>query len=418
MTTPSAIAWVGDAAGRIECQVLSASIHHGRDDPSSQPEASTATLELVGVLPAEVAIGARVRVSAVLGGVEYPRFDGEITDVEVGWDTVDLTRPRIIAAGDLGRLGRRPIGDVPWPAELDGARVARILQLAGFPPAPLETDPGTVQILARDVDRQPALALAQSTAIDGAGVLWQDRAGAILYADALHRRGVATSLELDACDVGLGLGWAATLEGLCNEAHIRYGVAPDGGEQPEVTASDPVSIAERGLYGESLTTQLATAADAQRRADVTVARQAAPAWVLGGLEVDLGALDPVRTAQLLELVEIHELLSITGLPAGSPATSALLWVEGWRETIEGGAEPGAIAWSVAYATSDYCRTAAPPLWDDLAAALTWDSVDPALTWNSSTCIPPQPSRGRWNDAPASLRWDTIDPAATWDTWAY
>jgi hypothetical protein len=417
MTMPTPIAWIGSAADRVECQVLSATVHHGRDDPSSQPEASTATLEVVGVLPAQAAIGARVHIAAVLGGVEFPRFDGEITDVEVGWDTVDLTRPRIIAAGDLARLGRRPIGDVPWPAELDGARVARILQLAGFPPAPLETDPGTVQILARDVDRQPALALAQSTAVDGAGILWQDRAGGILYADALHRRGAAVALELEACDVGIGLGWAATLEGLVNESHIRYGVAPEGSEQPEVTATDQGSIDERGLYGESLTTAIATAGDAQKRADTMVARQAVPAWVLGGLELDLAELDAERTRELLELLEMHTLLSITGLPEGSPATSALLWVEGWRETIEG-VPGGAIAWSVAYATSDYCRTAAPPLWDDLPASMTWDTVDPARTWNSAVCIPPEPSRGRWNDVPASLRWDTVDPAATWDTWAY
>ena len=63
---------------------------------------------------------------------------------------------------------------------------------------------------------------------------------------------------------------------------------------------------------------------------------------------------------------------------------------GWREAIEG-VPGGAITWSVAYATSDYCRTAAPPLWDDLPAALTWDTVDPAGRGISAVCIPPQPS---------------------------
>jgi hypothetical protein len=418
MTVPAAIARLGDGGTQIECQVLSATIHHGRDDPGSQPEASTAVLELVGALPSEAAIGTHIEILAELAGVGYPRFDGEITDVAVGWDTVDLTRPRIIAAGYLSRMGRRPIGDVPWPAELDGARVARILDLAGFTPDPTATDPGTVQILARDVDRQPALALAQAVASDGGGILWQDRAGVIAYADALHRRGAAVRLEVAACDVGIGLGWEASLEGLVNEAHVRYGDPPaGGGEQPEVTASDPVSIDARGLYGASLSTQIATAQDAQRRADEIVARQSDPAWVLGGLEIDLAILDPARTLELLEAVEIHELVSITGLPETSPATSALLWVEGWRESIEG-VEGGGISWRVSYATSDYCRTSAPPQWDDMQPEITWATIDPAKTWDGATCLPPQPSRHRWHDVPASMRWATLDPSITWDAWPY
>jgi len=416
MTVPAAVAYVGDGLDAIECQVLSAQVHHGRDDPTAQPEASTAVLELVGALPDVARIGARVRLAAVLGGVEYPRFVGEITDVAVGWDHVDIARPRIIAAGDLARLGRRPIGDAPWPAELDGVRAARILELGGFPPDPLATDPGTVEILARDVDRKPALELVHEVASDGGGIVWQSRAGELAYADALHRRGSAVRLEIAACDVGLGLGWEATLEGLVNDATVRYGPVPEGGEQAEVHASDPVSIAERGEYGAGLSTQLASAVDAQRRADAIVSRQAAPSWVLGGLELDLGLLDHARTLALLEHVEVHELVSITGLPETSPATSALLWVEGWRESIEG-TEGGGLAWRIAYATSDYCRTSSPPLWDDVPAGVTWDTIDPARTWNGAACLPPPPPAGRWHDVPASMRWDTTDPAITWDTWA-
>jgi hypothetical protein len=416
MTVPTPIVWIADELGRVECQVLSAAVVHGRDDPTSQPVASTATLELVGPLPPTAVIGARVGLEAELDGIRFPRFAGEITDLGVGWDSVDDPRPRIIAAGDLARLGRRPVGDSPWGQELDGARIARILTLAGFPPDPLLSDPGTVAVLARDVDRQPALALAQGTATDGAGMVWQDRQGRIRYADALHRRGQPLTIEVRACDVGLGVGWAASLEGLANEAHIRYGIAPDGGEQPEVVARDQESIDLRGLFGASLSTEIATAVDAQRRADLTVARQAQPAWILDGLELDLAILDHDRTAELLEVVEVHELVSVTGLPAGSPVPSAFLWVEGWRESVVG-VDGGGISWVISFATSDYCRTGAPPQWDDLPSSVTWDTIDPARTWDKSTCIPPQPSQGRWHDVPASLRWDA-DPSLTWDTWPY
>ena len=395
--------------------MLSASVLHGRDDPSSQPVASTATIELVGPLPPEAVIGARVGLVAELDGSSTRGSRARSRILGIGWDSVDVARPRVVAVGDLGRLGRRIVGDVPWPQELDGARVARILTLAGFAPDPLTSDPGSVAVLARDVDRQPALGLAQATADDGAGILWQDRAGRIRYADALHRRGALVAAELRACDIALGVEWDQSLEGLVNDAVVRYGVAPDGGDQPEVYAHDQPSIDARGEFGASLTTAIATALDAQRRADLIVSRQAVPAWIVEGVEVDLAILGHQITADLLDL-DVHDLISLTGFPEGSPATSAYAWVEGWRESVAG--VDGGASWQIGYAVSDYCRTSAPPRWDDLPASQTWDAMDPARTWDRASCVPPQPSRGRWNDAPASLRWDTIDPAATWDAWPY
>lgn len=415
MTVPAAVALIG--AGEAEGQILSASIHHGRDDATGQPEANSASFALVGDLPAAAVIGARVTIAAVLGGTQYPRFVGEITDVGLSWDNVDTPRPTIVAVGDLARLGRRQIGDTPWPQELDGARVSRVLTLAGFPPDPLLSDPGTLQVIARDVDRQPALDLAQGTATDGAGLLWSDTSGRIRYADALHRRGAAVALALTAGDLGLGASWGASLDGLVNDAYVRWGPTPPGGDQAEVHSSDPDSITARGTFGASLSTAIASAVDAQKRADMIVARQAVPAWILGGLEVDLAYLDQATTATLLAALETHALLSITGLPASSPMTSALLWVEGWRETITG-LEGGGVGWVLALATSDYCRTAAAPRWNDLDPAETWDTVDPARTWNRATCLPPLPPRGRWDDVPSTTRWDLVDPALTWDTWTY
>lgn len=406
--------WVGDPSNGVECQVMRAQVHHGRDDPTSQPEASVASLELVGALPPEAVIGARVGLDAVVGPLRIPRFEGEITDLAIAFDSVDVPVPRIIAAGDLGRIGRRVVGDSPWAEELDGARVNRILTLAGFAPDPLLTDPGTVAVLARDVDRQPALGLAQEAAEDGGGIVWQDTAGRIRYADALHRRGAPVAFEFEACDVGLGLGWEQSLEGLTNKVVLRYGPTPEGGEQPEVYQSDAVSIADRGEFGASLSTRIATVDDAQKRADTIIARAANPSWLLGGLEVNLELLDAAELELLLGL-DVHALVNVTGMPEGSPATTAALWVEGWRETIEG-TDAGLVAWSLAFATSDYCRTAGAPRWDDTPSSATWDTVDPALTWNGAYCMPPSLQRGRWNDVPASMRWDTVSPLMTWDNW--
>lgn len=397
---------------QIECHVLSADIHHGRDDATTQPIASTAVIEVIGDLPDTIDIGQPLIVNAVIDNLITPRFVGEITDIRMAWASVDLPTPQIIAAGNLARIGRRIVGDVPWPEELDGDRITRILTLAGFPPDPLYSDAGTVNVLARDVDKQFALDLAHETAIDGGGILWQDVAGRILYADAEHRRNARLAYTFDACNVGVGCGWVKSLEGVVNDLHLRYGPTPvGGGEQAEVHALDQASIDASDTFAASISTSISLQADAQKRANEIIVRQADTSWILGGLEVDLAFLPETDILALLSIVNIHDMIAVIGLPPDGPAADTLLWVEGWHETIE------AESWRIAYATSDYCRTAAFARWDDMIQSVTWDSVDPTLVWDKAACFPPLTAGGSaWDQTPATTRWDTVDPAINWDQW--
>lgn len=408
MSLPTAVVTIasiaGDESASVACSVLNAQIHHGRDDATTQPEASTAVIEIIGPLPAVAQIGAIVRLFAVVDDISYPRFMGEITDLKTGWETATLAQPQIIATGYIGRLARRPVGDVPWSAELDGARATRILTLAGFPPDPLLTDSGTVTILPRDVDRQPALPLLQSIADDAGGILWEDVEGRVLYADAAHRRSARLAHTFQACDIDIGLGWQQTLEGLVNDLHLRYGLP-----EAELHVTDDVSINARGTFGASTTTAIQSNSDAKKRADEIVARQANPGWILGGLAVDLAYL-PDNDIPVLLSTEMHDLIAVSELPPEGPATDAILWVEGWREVIE------PESWTIAYATSDYCRTAAAAHWDDIAQSETWDSINSNMIWDKAVCFPPFVSGGRWDDTPATDRWDTLDPLITWDNW--
>lgn len=400
------------------CLVTQATIRHGRADPGTQPTASTLSCQIRGALPAGVDIGSPVTLTAELDGQLFPRFVGAVSDLATGWGaSIDDPVAELVAVGPLATMGRKIIGDTPWPAELDGARVARVIALAGAVTDPARTDPGTVSLLARDVDAQPALELAQRAAVDGAGELWESLDGAVLYADANHRRAAPISLEVDSCTTPLGVRWQKTLEGLVNDVRIRYGPAPEGSEQAELRQTRPASITEHGTYGASLTTQLLDVAAAQVRADVILARQSDPAWLLSGLDLDLElltrALDPtddLATSLAVLGLELHDLLSLTGLPAGSPYTSALLFVEGWVEQVAWG------AWRISLVVSDYCRTAPPPRWNDVHPGWTWNTLDPGLTWDGATCLPPYQSLGRWVDVPSTTRWDTVPAGTTWNTW--
>lgn len=410
----------GGATVDLSCWVDEVAIAHGRDDAGSQPDASTATVGFTvtpadGPLPAAVEIGSTVRVTTTTT-TAHVRFEGRITDVALGWDdagpaTPDAGTGQLIAAGVLADLGRRVVGDTPWPAELDGARVARVMAAAGVTLDPAYSDPGTVQLVARDVDSQPALDVAQAAAQSASGVLWQTRDGLVRYADAMHRKGIQPALTLDSCDLLVTPTWRRTLQGLTNEVSIGYGTAPEGGEQPRYTASNPTSSARYGRYGYTTTTELAALADATALGQLLLVRNATPVWVMAALPVDTDGLDPDRYDALLGL-DMHSLVTLTGLPAiGTAPTTATLWVEGWRETLTHDGH------EVELVVSGYCRTAPAPRWDDVDPAHTWDTLQPAgITWDEATCIGPPANLGRWNDQPASLRWDQVPAATTWDTY--
>lgn len=415
---PVATVTFGTTPAEITCEVETATIRHGRDDPSSDPDADAATLGIFGLVPPEVDIGTPITVQATTAGVTSVRFVGKVTDVGIGWDSPDRPIGQIIAVGALADMGRRVVGDAPFPQETDGARANRAIALAGVPTDAARTDLGTLQVLPRDVDAQPALQVAQDAADDGGGMLWMAKDGAVLYADADHRRAAQVKLALDPCAMPLTVTWVKNLEGLVNDVRVRYGTAPEGGDQPEYHATDPVSIAARGTFASSITTRLADAAAATSRAGQMLARQAQPAWVLSGIAIyleligKLGAdvLDDATATNAVLALEMHDLVSVTGMPAGSPYTSATLWVEGWTETITWS------SWRISYAVSAYCRTSAEPRWDDVPAATTWDTIAD-ITWDQATCLPPAPPSGTWNDIPSTLRWDQIPAGTTWDTWS-
>lgn len=408
---------VGDALD-VSCLVDSVSIQHGRQDSTGQPEASTATVDLdLGDLdlPTGVDIGSVVHVTTELeNGASSVRFHGRVTDLNLGWDdageaTPDATVGQMVAASMLADLGRRVVGAEPWPQELDGARVARILDLAGVDTNPNTSDPGTVQIIPTDVDRRDALGVAAEVAESAGGLVWQTKAGEVRYADASHRKGIPVSLALDACQILVTPTWQRTLQGMINSASVAYGVDAEGGDPPSVHGESAASIARYGYYEYSATTLLATAADANNVLGLILARNSTPVWVMVNLPVAVKDLDAETTDALLGL-DVHSLLNLTGLPlvtAGAP-TSAVLWVEGWTEKLAYGDH------ELELVVSGYCRTSPPPEWDDVSPSLTWDAMD--MTWDQAACFGPPVETGRWADVPASLRWDQVAPATTWDSW--
>jgi hypothetical protein len=409
---------LGGAALDITCLIEEAKLEHGREDSGSQPEPSACTLDLSSItelepLPVGLEIGAGIKVTTTVGVTELVRFVGRVTDINLGWEeagplTPDRVFGQVIAVSMMSDLGRRIVGDAPWAQELDGSRVSRIMAAAGVVLNPGTSDPGSVQVLARDVDSQPALDVARATAESAGGMVWETRAGEVRYADAEHRRGTTVHLRLDACDVLVTPTWRRTTEGMVNRVSLGYGPTPDEGEQPRYVADAPASVARYGRYELSTATELANLADATAMGQLLLNRNSSPVWVMSELPLDVKGLSDAETVTLLGL-DVHSLVELTGLPsAGTAPTTAVLWVEGWSETLGYGVH------DLTLTVSGYCRTTPAPRWNDVNPEWTWDT-SPG-TWDEANCLGPPVSHGRWDDVPASTRWDGVPPATTWDTW--
>jgi hypothetical protein len=362
----------------ISCLVDEVTIHYGRDDTNSQPEANSATVEMsfdtsVDAYPPGLDAGANLTVKT---GTAF-RFNGRVTDITQNWqeagaETPDRVELQVIATGPLADLGRRTVGDAPWAQEIDGSRVSRIMAAAGVTLNPATSDPGTVQILPRDVDSQPALDVAQSVAVSAGGIIWATRGGEIRYADADHRRGSVAEIALDACDILVTPKWSRTTDGLVNDVSIGYGVSATGGDQPRYTASRQDSIDFYGEYSVSTSTELAALADAQAMGNLLLTRNREPVWLMSILPVAVADLNTADTTALLAL-EMHSLISLTGLPAaGGAPTSAALWVEGWTERLAYGVHEFEMV------VSGYCRTVPAPRWNDVSPTVTWDTIGATL----------------------------------------
>lgn len=402
----------------LTCWVEELSIRHGRTDTTTQPEAASITLDLdLEIPPPPLDVGTELVVRTVVEDESFDRFRGHITDLTVGWDDAGEDTPnagvaQVTAVATLGNLGRRVVGDAPFPQELDGARVSRVLALAGVMLDPAYSDPGTVQILPRDIDSTDAMSVANEAAESALGVLWQTVEGEIRYADADHRRNTPSSVTLDACQVLVTPTWSRTIQGLTNKVSLGYGVAPEGGEQPRILYQNDASMARYGTYDYSLTTVLALQADAQAMAQLLVTRNARPVWIMTNLPLAMKDLDTPTTLAVLDL-DVHDLITLTGLPVaipgGTPATAAL-WVEGWSETLRYGDH------ELELVVSGFCRTSPPTEWDDVDPSWVWDSMGATTTWDDAACLGPPTVYGRWADVPASLRWDGTPPTTTWNTW--
>jgi hypothetical protein len=329
------------------------------------------------------------------------RHSGTVSNVALSHDSAGAAHS-LTSMGPLASWGRVTIGDEPWPAETVQDRAERIAALIG---QPIIVQGGREQrVVAKDVDRRPAVELLRELAESTGG--WLFDFGANIYLQALDARRVtplnvtwaqepegatwaqlgpeatwdedlsgtiAPPITLHCDEVVYEPVWAQTNE-IANHITIEYG--PDAAES--VTAADQASIDLHGRREATLTTQLADTADAITLANLVLERAAWPAWALQSVEVHWDDLDAAQRARLGAAIPGAR-ITITQLPQPAPADSFPGVLEGWDEAWFAD-EDGNIHRRTTLYLSHILHSMAVPTWAAEPAGATWNDLDPALTW--------------------------------------
>lgn len=379
-------------------------ITHGRDDVGAGPTASSCALTIItDALP-----GWSVADEITVTADGRQRFAGRITDLTLTHTTPgDTGRAAVIALtaiGTLGDLGWRDVGADPWPEESTADRARGILSAAGVP-YKVEGDP-PLRVTARDVDRKRALELIGGLAEDaGAAVfdtpdgtvvfqhyaaraqtwtyrLWREAPGIWSEQDQWFTDWTATAADSPTAPTPVDLPcdavawepvWGQTAGDVINHVTLSYGVAPDGGEQPEWTVSDADSMTRHGRQHYGKQTALADQASAAYRAGLILDRHDTPRWGMTGLDVYPADMDPALAARVLALT-CGDRVNVLGLPQPAPDIDVVAVVEGWTHTITPAGDV------LTLNLSDPLHSYAGIIWAALDPAGRWQDCPPALAW--------------------------------------
>lgn len=361
------------------------SIVWGRGALDEQPDVATltATIDItragwdVNALPA--ALGSTVAVDAIAGAETVRVFRGTLDEPVISWDdATEHAHLKITADDRLADLAETMVGDEPWDSESAAVRAQRIADLvpqlidavvwqSGSTAGDVELAEQLWTIRARDVDRQPALALLHSIgdstdtgvyvavgpdiggdpeadppipaspstllvlhslAQDHPGREFAEVGGVFVIVDS-----AGDELELSADHLRPQPDYRRSRSQALSEIVIVYGPDPDA--PLEHTLSTPAGAYRR----DRRTTELELEPEA---ADLGVAlmRRAVPTWHTDTLTWDSDDGDPAGDAAAIllsmldSLTRIGQSVRITDLPSWVPNEAGFVFIEGGELAYE------------------------------------------------------------------------------------
>jgi hypothetical protein len=285
-----------------------------------------------------------------------------------------------VTASDAGsKYANKTISDSPWPLQPLGTRMARIATLAGAPAVAVDDSLVDINLAYKEVDAQQVLDLMKDCAQSVGGVMWvasHATADDFLWLEDPASRAAVRKFIIDDTTGMVSIGGNGrdtsvlsatdmiTLDGVQWVRDVLQDIdSVDVGWLQQSTDTDgtvstdeqTVTLTEDGadlsdLTKLSVSSELASAADATDLAERLLAMSQNTDWMASGLtldtrrlQVDLAGLDYVqRLTAVLDLldgtVRLGRGLVLTDMPAWTPAGStATAYVEGGTYTLSKGA---------------------------------------------------------------------------------
>lgn len=297
-------------------------IRTGRDSCDEQPTAGTAALQLASRTDPMhwIQAGQPVVISgeppdAVHDPTPPAVFTGTVSDVERRVELLNGQRKyliRLTAAGPASRPGRVYTGDEPWPVELDGIRVGRVLIAAGSPP--VLRDPSQQLIPDARMENAPDTGGTWTTATTKTGTRIDHTPGTLTFTSGIETRHWADLDPRETWDRAAGT-WDDTA------AHNVLSTRQPFPARGWLTIAASLTVAEPATLI-AVVTSAARAADARIGATQAVTQQAA-----------CYVSDSATAEFLFDIPDGHRAATLTLI---SPVDMSVTWVGAYP----GSCDPG------------------------------------------------------------------------------
>ena len=300
------------------------------------------SLYLDGVLQGTAAAGgvpALALQAVAVGGPAVIRWTGDTVAPCDVFDGVIAHAAVWVSSSGTGLSNRYAAGTTGFAGETTAARATRLARWAGVPG--VTADPAADATLGTiDSAGQPVVDLLTAVAVSEGGLLFDSRSGELVLQSRDARANPVADVTLSATAQEIETSLSPKL----GDAQLVTGVTVSWAGTPAVSLVDTAAEATYGQYRQSLDTTLDSEVQALDLASFRLRHFSTPSLRVASVGVDLfnaGASIPALLA-----LDLSDVISLTNLPVQAfPTATALLFVEGYTESISG------TSWTIAFNTA-------------------------------------------------------------------
>jgi len=383
------------------------SITSGRTDIYSQPVAGYCSLTVINldnsVFDFQVNQGMTLQLKDSTGTYRT-MFGGNLTDITIEVVSAGgagmATAASLTALGALSRLPKALTEGV-LAKDLDGEQIAVLLEdllvnnwievpsaltWAAYPATETwltaqntglgEIDSGIYELQARTADVTDVYSLASALAVSGFGYLYESSDGLINYAGATHRQDYLANNGYTTISANQGL--SAGIRTVTQSGDVRNVIALKWRAGTE-EVSDLTSIAQFGKLGQSITTTLHDAIDAESQAQRYLDLRAYPRAKFESITFPITSpeLSNEQRDALLGIF-MGMPISLTDLPLNISGGQFQGFVEGFTWSVS----LNSILLTINMSPIEFSLVAIN--WAQVNAAEQWNTLSNTLTWEQAT----------------------------------